>query len=157
MRGGWTCSPRGHSSPPMAADALWTTLSDSPSSTHQPQHWLMGKPVHSIIHLAASPPDVSVKDTGNPRPPATCHGVLGPDGADPMPLGSPGHPTGTPRKEQSCVGAGAICAGHLYSQRPRLEQKKGIVPTPKEIRWRHTLGEGFPGSSVGKESACNAV
>ena len=71
-----------------------------------------------------------------------------------MPLGSPGQPSGTPSKEQSCVRAGAIREGHLYSQQPK-EQKKVTVPTPKEIKGSHTLGEGFPDSSVGKESACN--
>ena len=45
-------------------------------------------------------------------------------------------------------------SGQVPYVRP-IEQKKVTVPTPKEIKGAHTLGEGFPDSSVGKESACN--
>lgn len=49
--------------------------------------------------------------THSPQP--QCQGVPGPDRADPMPLGSPGHPSSNPGKGWICVRAGATRWGHL--------------------------------------------
>ena len=104
--------------PPQGATAphQWQQMHCGPSSvtvpqgqarhtSSQPQHWLTGRPVHPISHVAASLPGVPIKDTWEPTAPSHNARVRqGQTGQIPCPWGLLGIPVATPARGEFVSG-----------------------------------------------------